>query len=116
MISSFIHVQYCYDYLINQIPMSLLFYTHLTVMVVSLIFSIYLLYRNRTLPSIMLFIVCLAFVVWIFLDLSTWFAFLGSGNTMFTWELIYPFALIFFFFSYYFLYTFSTGQDLPIWQ
>lgn len=114
--SSFINVQYCYDYLVNQIPINLLFYTHLTVVVTSLIFSIYLLCKKRTLPSITLFIVCLSFVVWVLLDLSTWFAFLGLGNTMFTWELIYPFTLIFFFFSYYFLYTFITGRDMPIWQ
>jgi signal transduction histidine kinase len=56
------------------------------------------------------------FAAWCIFDLSAWFAFLGSKITMFTWSLIDLFALIFFFFSYYFLYTFITKHDLPFWQ
>ena len=116
MLTSLINVQYCYDYLVNQIPVNLLFYSHLTVVVASLIFGIYLLSKSRTLPSIMFFLVCLSFAIWSLLDFGAWFSFIGSGSTMFTWELTYPFILLFFFFSYYFLYTFSSGHDLPSWQ
>ncbi len=113
MPSSLIRIQYCYDYLVNQIPTSLLFYTHLSIIIVTLIFSVYLLYKVRNLTSILLFGICLSFVIWALLDLTTWFSFLGSGNTMFAWELMFVFTLIFFFFSYYFLYVFTTGKDLP---
>ncbi|MEI8339237.1 MAG: HAMP domain-containing sensor histidine kinase [bacterium] len=116
MLQQFIHVQYCYDYLVNQIPIGLLFYTHLTVAIASLVVGTFLLIKTRTLASITLFLVCLSFVGWVILDLSEWFSFLGAGNTMATWELAFPFTLIFFFFAYYFLYTFATNRDLPLWQ
>jgi len=35
---------------------------------------------------------------------------------MFMWSLLDLVALVFFAFSYYFLYTFITGKDLPMWQ
>jgi signal transduction histidine kinase len=35
---------------------------------------------------------------------------------MFTWSLLDIISLIFFFFSYYFLYTFVKEKDLPLWQ
>jgi hypothetical protein len=116
MYSSLIKTQYCYDYLVNQIPINLLFYTHLTVVIISLIFGIYLLCKTRTLPGITFFLVCLSFAVWSLFDFGAWFAFLGSGSTMFTWEQTYLFTLMFFFFSYYFLYSFITNHDLPTWQ
>lgn len=116
MLESFVNVRYCYDYLLNQIPINLLFYTHISTVVLSLLFGTYLLTKTRKLPSVTLFIVCLTFSAWVLSDLSTWFAFLGSGNTMFTWEMIFPLTLIFFFFAYYFLYAFIKEKDLPVWQ
>ncbi|HEU5114641.1 MAG TPA: HAMP domain-containing sensor histidine kinase [Candidatus Paceibacterota bacterium] len=35
---------------------------------------------------------------------------------MFTWSITDIFTVLIFFFSYYFLYTFLTGKDLPLWQ
>jgi len=116
MLSSLIHVQYCYDYLINQISIGLLLYAHLPAAIISLFFGGYLLYKTKKLESVTLFIVCVSFSIWCFLSISTWFAFLGSSNTMFTWSLIDVFALAMFFFSYYFLYSFITKNDLPMWQ
>ncbi len=116
MLSNFIHVHYCYNYLVNQIPMGLLLYSHLPGAIAALLFGIFLLYHARKFPNITLFIVCVSFAAWCFLDLASWFAFLGSGMTMFTWALTDLLALVFFFFSYYFLYTFIIGKDLPIWQ
>ncbi len=114
--SHFINIQYCYDFLINQIPSGLLIYAHIPTAFIALLFGIYLLSKSRSLSSSTLFIVCVSFAVWCLLDISTWFSFLGAENTMFTWSLLDFISLIFFFFSYYFLYTFTTGKDLPIWQ
>lgn len=107
------NVQYCYDYTVNQISLGLLLYAHIPAAVIAIIFSIFLLYKNKTTKSITLSIVCVAFAIWTFLSLSTWFSFQGSSNTMFTWSLIDLFGLIFFFFAYYFLYAFITEKDLP---
>jgi len=116
MPSYFIHVQYCYDYLVNQIPMGLLLYSHIPTALLAIGFSTYVLIRARNLPSVLLFAMCLSFGIWAAFDLSAWFSFLGSANTMFTWSLLDFIAVLMFFFGYYFLYTFVTGKDLPGWQ
>src|SRR4029079_9282091 len=113
---SFIQLQYCYDYLINQIPVGLLLYSHIPTAIVALLFGGYVLYKARSLPSITLFIVCVAYALWCLFDLGSWFAFLGSGDMMFMWSQLDLLALVFFTFSYYFLYTFITKRDLPGWQ
>lgn len=116
MLHNLVHVQYCYNYLIDQIPVGLLLYSHIPTALVAIFFGGFVWYKDRRLASFNLFVVCIAFAVWCALDLSSWFAFLGSDITMFTWSLVDLFGLIFFAFSYYFLYTFLTGRDLPAWQ
>ncbi len=115
-LSSLVKIQYCYDYLINQIPVGLLLYSHIPTAVAALLFGGYVLFKVRKLTSFTLFAVCVAFAAWCVFDLGSWFAFLGSSEMMFMWSLLDLVALIFFAFSYYFLYTFVTGRDLPIWQ
>lgn len=116
MLLSFINVQYCFDYLVNQIPMGLLLYSHLPVAVTALLFSLYVLFKSKNLPSLLLFSMCFVFTLWCLFDLSAWFSFLGSANTVFVWSLFDFLAVLMFFLAYYFLYTFSTGKDLPVWQ
>ena len=116
MLAHFIQVQYCYEYLVNQIPMGLLLYSHLPVALMALVFSTYVLLKARNLPSLLLFSICSIFTVYCAFDLSAWFSFLGSANTMFTWSLLDFMAVLMFFFSYYFLFTFVSGNDLPLWQ
>lgn len=116
MLSHFINVQYCYDYLVNQIPMGLLLYSHLPVALAALVFSIYVLIKARSFSSLLLFCTCFTFTVWSVFDLSAWFSFLGSANTMFVWSLLDFLAVLMFFFGYYFIYTFVKEDDLPLWQ
>src|SRR4029077_2828561 len=104
----FIQVQYCYQYLVNQIPMGLLLYSHLPTALMALVFGTYVLVKARTFQAFLFFNICLTFTIWCLFDLSAWFAFLGSANTMFTWSLLDLMAVLMFFFSYYFLYTFLT--------
>jgi signal transduction histidine kinase len=116
MLSHFIQVQYCYDYLVNQIPVGLLLYSHIPTALIALVFSTYVFIRSRNLPSVLLFCMCVTFAAWSAFDLSAWFSFLGSANTMFVWSLLDFLAVLMFFFGYYFLYTFVTEKDLPLWQ
>ncbi|MEN9647419.1 MAG: hypothetical protein RLY57_223 [Candidatus Parcubacteria bacterium] len=111
-----VNVKYCYDFLINQVPVSLILYSHIPTALVAILFGGYVWIRDRRIQSFTLFAVCLCFAAWCFLDLASWFAFLGSDKVMFSWSLVDLFALLFFFFSYYFLYTFTTNNDLPLWQ
>lgn len=116
MLTHLVQVQYCYHYLIDQIPVGLLVYSHIPTALVALAFGFYVLFKDRRLASIALAMVCAAFAAWCFLDLGSWFAFLGSGTAMFTWSLLDLFALVFFFFAYYFLHAFTGQAALPIWQ
>lgn len=116
MLTSFINVHYCYTYLIDQIPVNLLLYAHIPTSLIAILFGSFILYKTRNIIGVSFFMMCISFAVWCLLSLSTWFSFLGSANTMFTWSLIDLFGLVMFFFSYYFLYSFITGKDLPLWQ
>jgi signal transduction histidine kinase len=115
-IEPLVNIQYCYDYLINQIPVGLLLYSHIPTAIAALFFGGFVLYKVRRLPSLTLFIVCVSFAAWCLFDLGSWFSFLGSAEMMFMWSLLDLIALIFFCFAYYFLYTFITGRDVPAWQ
>ena len=115
MLESLMSVHYCYNYLINQIPVGLLLYSHIPTALTALIFSSYVMLKSWNRSGLLLFIVCFLFVIWSSLDLISWFD-PNPGLMMFTWSLLDFFAVLMFFFSYYFLYTFVTGKDLPIWQ
>jgi signal transduction histidine kinase len=94
---------------------SLLLYAHIPAALLALFFGIFILHKTKNKTGVTFFVVCASFAIWCFLDLCTWFAF-NSAVTMFTWSFFGLFELIMFFFSYYFLYTFVAGHDLPIWQ
>jgi signal transduction histidine kinase len=116
MLSALIKVQYCYDILVESISTGLLLYSHVPTALVALLFGGFLFYKTKKLSSFYLFLLCLSFAVWCFLDLGTWFVFLGSEVTMFTWSIIDIFSILFFVFSYFFLYTFVKDTDVPRWQ
>ena len=115
MINSFESIHYCYISLINQMSVGLLMYAHIPAALLAIFFGIFILYKTKNKIGVTFFIVCMSFAVWCFLDLSTWFAF-SAAITMFTWSLLDFFALTMFLFSYYFLYVFIKGEDLPDWQ
>lgn len=116
MLQYFVQVQYCYDFLVEQIPMGLLLYSHLPAALLAVLFSTYVLIKAKSFPSFLFFNLSLTFAIWTLLDLSAWFSFLGSQTTMFTWSLLDFGAVLMFFFAYYFLYTFVSGKDLPWMQ
>ncbi len=116
MFSNYINLQYCYDYLIEQIPVGLLLYAHIPGAILALLFGLFLIFKKRDPASISLFFVCTLFALWCLTNISSWFSFFGSSFTMFTWSLIGFFDLLFFFFSYYFLYSFIYKKAPPIWQ
>ena len=115
-LESLIQIQYCYEGILHVISFGLLLYSHIPTALVAILFAFFLVYKKRNTASISLFIVCLCFALWCFLDLTTWFSFMGARNTMFTWSLVDLTGLIFFFFSYRFLFTFINDYDLPRWQ
>jgi signal transduction histidine kinase len=116
MLNELINVSYCYNFLVDQIPISLLLYSHIPTALVAFLFSIFVIFKTRSMPAVFLFMTSATFATWSFLDLNAWFAFLGPENTMFSSSLLDVFAILTFLFGYYFFYTFSTNHDLPNWQ
>lgn len=110
------NIEYCYQYVINQIPVDLLLYAHIPTALVAILFGFYIILHNRSVASVSLFYVCVGFALWSILNLITWFVFIGAPETMFAWSLIDLVGLIFFFFAYRFLYAYITGNELPTWQ
>lgn len=116
MPSALIQVQYCYDYVTNQIPLGLILYTHGPTALLALLFSGYVLAKVRSRASWALGVVCVAFAVWCGLDLISWFVFLGSSPVMVAWSLLDLVALVFSLGAYGFLHAFVTDKPLPAWQ
>ncbi len=116
MLENIINIQYCYYYLIGQTPISLLLYSHIPTAIISILFGSFVFIKDRTKTGFALFIVCLSFSIWCIFDIVSWFSFIGSDITMFVWSLLDVVSLIMFFFLYYFLYTFITKKNLPVWQ
>ena len=115
MLLNFFDVQYCYTYLIDQIPVGLLLYSHIPTALVALLFGFFVFFKSRSRVSLALLVVCVSFAMWVFFDLISWFD-LSAAITMYVWSLLFLSGLILFIFSYYFLYTFIKEKDLPIWQ
>lgn len=113
MLTELIAVHYCYTYLIDQIPVGLLLYSHIPTALAALLFGAYIFGKLRDIRTLMLLLVCVCFAVWCALDLTSWFAFLGSSTLMFAWSIQDVVALLMFFFAFYFLYAFLSGNDLP---
>ncbi|MFH1626763.1 MAG: HAMP domain-containing sensor histidine kinase [bacterium] len=111
-----ISLHYCYDYFINQTSVGLIMYSHIPTALMAIFFGLFILLKKKALPNIIFFIVCIFFAIWCLLDLGSWFVFFTPQITMFTWGLSDLFAILFFFFSYYFIYSFIKEKDLPLWQ
>ncbi len=114
-LAPYIQIQHCYN-LLSEVSLELLLLAHIPTGMVAILFSFFVVYKNRTQASYALLFVSLFFLLWSFLNLNTWFAFLGATNTMFTWSLIDLISLFFFIFTYRFLYTFINNHGMPLWQ
>ena len=113
-LESLINLQYCYETL-TQIPIQVLVYSHIPTAAFALLFSIFIFIKNRTLISSSLLSVSFLFALWCFLDLNAWFSFMGVSNTMFTWSIIDIVGVLFFLFSFRFIYTFICNKEVPVY-
>lgn len=111
MFDQLAYIKYCYDGF-TQVPVSILLYSHIPPSLFALIFSLFILKRKKTIESQSLFLVCLLFFVFCFLDLNAWLSFMGAGNTMFTWSVEYVISTLLFFFSFRFFYSFVYEKEL----
>lgn len=90
----------------------LVYYSHLTAVVVSLFLSFFIFNHNRKfLPSKILFAIALLFSALSFIDIALWTQ-IDSAIIMYAWSFWLPLFITIFFLSFYFLYTFIKKKDI----
>ncbi len=103
------NVPSCFDFINHVAPMSLVYYSHFTSIIVSLILGFVVLrYSDKSILGRLLFSLSLVFSLWVIIDLITWTSY-NSLMYMFVWSffgiltaLIYLISICF---SYAFIYN-----------
>ncbi|MEK7607309.1 MAG: HAMP domain-containing sensor histidine kinase [Patescibacteria group bacterium] len=92
----------------------LIYYSHLTALVLSLVFGFFVFWNNRkSIITQVLFIITLLLSYWLFGDLTLW-ATEKSYITMFAWSTINLAEPFIYAFSLYFIYLFIDKQDISL--
>lgn len=93
---------------------SLIYYSHLSSLILSLIIGILVYFQDRrSLPNRLLFIITILFSTFTFFDLILW----ATGNpstTIFIWSLVNLIEPFIYFFAFYFSYVFIKEKDFSI--
>lgn len=97
---------------IVQEASALLLYSHIPTALIALALGVFVLVKNNSIVSRLLFYITLSFLAWCTIDLVVWFSYDNSTLLMFAWSL---YGLIFtsiFITSLYFIYVFFDGKDI----
>jgi signal transduction histidine kinase len=92
----------------------LLYYSHIPVLILSLLVGLYILLKNRNSLIAKTFLgICLSFAGWVSVNLIVWTS-NGSDSVMFFWSLFgLLFGLLLFFAAYFFHVFLRKGEDIP---
>ncbi|MDD5152993.1 MAG: hypothetical protein PHS95_03355 [Candidatus Pacebacteria bacterium] len=107
---------YGWGVLIKQISISFLVYSYIIPAVIAIVFGTSLFIRTKNISSFYLFLICLTFSIYSIFDLLAWTPTPAFGIQIFSWSILDVFCTCFFVLSYWFLYAFVKGHDLPFWQ
>lgn len=106
------NTQICSD-LISQAPVSLILYTHIPSMVITMLIGIFVLINNRTLLGKILFFITVFFSFWAAIDLVAWLS-TNSIFTMFMWSLFWMTSGLISILSFYFFHVFILSRDFGL--
>lgn len=118
-ISQYIPIPYtdnAYEYAVitEQISRKLVTIAHIPTALIALVLAFYLWRNTKNLSSFYLFLLTIIFGLWAYFDLLAW---TSEARVMyFGWSTLAVIGVMFTFMSYWFLYTFVKGKDLPLWQ
>ncbi len=108
------NLELCHDLVVETINLSLLYYSHIPPILVSLLLGYFVFFKNKKdLASKVLFYLSISFSVWAMLDLFAWIS-TDSRVIMFTWSSMGIFSNLIFVLSFYFLYVFIKQKDLSV--
>ena len=91
---------------------TLLFYSYIPIVIISLFFGFYILYKDKyQLQSKLLFLLSLSFVLWIINIILQWVA-VYARIVYLSGQLTAFFEILIFLFSFYFVYVFTEKKDI----
>ena len=94
-----------------EVP-ALIYYSHITAVVVTLLLSFFVISRTRTLAAKLLFAISIAFAALSILDILLWTQ-INVGLVMTLWSFWLTLFILIFALSFYFLYVFIRKKDIP---
>jgi signal transduction histidine kinase len=97
-----------------EVP-SLVYYSHVTAVVVALLVSLFVIYKSKTVAAKVLVSISLAFAALSTLDILLWTQ-IDVGIVMLLWSTWLTFFTLIFGLSFYFLYAFIRKQDITFGQ
>ncbi len=98
-----------------SIAPSLLFYSYIPIIVLSLFFALYILFKDKfSLSSKLFFAIATSFLLWVLNILVQWIA-APVTFVHFSAQLTALFEILIFIFSIYFTYVFLKKHDIPFW-
>ncbi len=104
----------CITVVNEQIPVTLIYYSHVPLIILGLLISIYFLTKDRgNKLNSYLFLSLFLFILWAISDLIVWILLYNSPLTMFAWSLLELTELLFFFMFLNFAYFFFFNKDIP---
>jgi signal transduction histidine kinase len=104
----------CWDFLKEGSVLSLVYYSHIPVIVLGLFFSVFIyLKKKKDLLSNIFLIFNLVFVFWVINDLFVWIMAHDSSVTMFAWSTLELIEASFFFVCLNFVYIFLFNKKIP---
>lgn len=107
------NIETCFSY-VQSNPTTLL-YAHIPTAAVSLLIGFFVLFKNRNLNSIILFIISVLFSIWSFLDLVIWYSYSGLAITV-SWAILGIVGTLLFVFSLYFVSVFIEKKDISFYK
>ncbi len=108
----------CRDYInANTDVINLVYYSHLTIFLASLVLGVFVYVSNRhALLNKLLFIITILFSIWSILDLITWKWGDNSQLTMYAWSLLGVTSVLISSFCVYLMIVFVQKKDLTSWE
>ncbi|MFA6226981.1 MAG: HAMP domain-containing sensor histidine kinase [Candidatus Paceibacterota bacterium] len=109
------NIQGCLQALQEQIPVVLVYYSHLPVILISIFFALFILIKNKKdILSRYFSTMVIIFVVWVIIDLITWIMCYNGSLTMFVWSVMELLEVSFFFLSFNFTYIFFFNKKISL--
>ena len=106
------NIENCFN-LVREVPLDLVYYSHIPTAIAAIVIGVFVLFKNKSLASKLLFSLAVIFSLWSFIDLLLWTSY-DSRVYMFFWAIEYTLEILLFVVSLYFVYAFVDKKDASL--